>query len=351
MSTHLRLVAVFAALGAGAACSNSPASPSMPNASGAAISGLVSGVSGGLTASVAGTNLSAPVDAAGRFELANVRAGDVRLEFRGGSTSAAATLANVANGQFIELQLQINGANAAIVSELRSAKVTMCHREDSGFFHAINISVNAEPAHLAHGDGKPGDPVPGSPTMTFSLTCQATGPGILLVKSTNGQDANDAPGPRILVGATVTWTYRVTNIGTVALTAVAVTDDQLPSVTCPATTLAIGASMTCTVTGTAELGPYTNLGTVTANWSTPGATPPSGTVTDTDLSHYLGVLTLDDDEGPKVSLCHRTGNGSFHLISVGLPAEPAHMAHGDGKPGGPVPNQNGMTFGPSCSIQ
>jgi hypothetical protein len=323
----------------------------MPGSSGAAISGLVSGVSGGLTASVAGTSLSAPVNAAGRFELSNVRAGNVRLEFRGGSTSAATTLADVADGQFIELQVQINGATAAVVSELRTSKVTLCHSEGNGSYHSINISVNAEPAHRAHGDGEIGDPVPATPSMTFDANCVPTGPGVRLVKSTNGFDANEAPGPKILVGATVTWTYRVTNVGTVPLTAVLVTDDQLPSVSCPATTLAIGASMTCTVTGAAELGPYANVGTVTANWSLPGGTPPSGTVTDTDPSHYLGVLTLDDDDGPKVSLCHRTGNGSFHLISVGLPAEPAHMAHGDGKPGGPVPNQDGKIFGPTCSIQ
>lgn len=351
MWKHLRLVAVLVAFGSAAACSNSPSSPSMPSANGAAISGLVSGVSGELTASVAGTNLSAPVDAAGRFELGNVRAGSVRLEFRGGSTSAATTLADVADGQFIELQVQINGANAAILSELRTSKVTLCHSEGNGSYHSINISVNAEPAHRAHGDGEIGDPVPATPSMVFDSSCRPAGPGIHLVKSTNGFDANEAPGPKILVGATVTWTYRVTNVGTVALTAVAVTDDQLPAVTCPATTLAIGASMTCTVTGEAELGPYTNVGTVTATWSVPGGTPPSGTVTDTDSSHYLGVTSLDDDDEPKVSLCHRTGNGSFHLISVGLPAESAHMNHGDGKPNGPVPNQAGKTFGPTCSIQ
>jgi hypothetical protein len=104
------------------------------------------------------------------------------------------------------------------------------------------------------------------------------------------------------------------------------------------------------MTGMAEPGQYRNLGTVTGNWSQPSNVPPSGTVMDTDLSHYLGVETLDED-GPKVQLCHRTGAGFWVFISVGLPAEPAHLAHGDGKPGGPVPGQDGKIFGPSCSVE
>jgi hypothetical protein len=31
----------------------------------------------------------------------------------------------------------------------------------------------------------------------------------------------------------------------------------------------------------------------------------------------------------KVAICHRTGNGSFHLIKVGFPAKKAHLQHGD----------------------
>ena len=348
MTKQFRITLVVMALALGARCS-SPASPSTSGPSGATISGLVSGANG-LTAAVAGTNLSAAVDGSGRFEFANVRAGNVRLEFKSAASSASTLVTNVTDGQFVELQVQIAGANATIVSDVRSAKVTLCHSEGNGSYHAINVSVNAEPAHRAHGDGEIGDPVPAAPLMKFDANCRPVGPDVQLVKSTNGEDANEAPGPKILIGETVTWTYRVTNSGTVPLTGLLVKDDQLPSVTCPLTTLAPGASMTCTVTGVAELGPYTNLGTVTANWSIPGNTPPSGTVTDTDRSHYLGVESLDE-EGPKVTLCHRTGNGSFHSITVSVSAEPAHMRHGDGKPNGPVPGQNGKTFGPTCSIQ
>ncbi len=31
----------------------------------------------------------------------------------------------------------------------------------------------------------------------------------------------------------------------------------------------------------------------------------------------------------KVTICHRTGNGSSHEITVSINAVPAHLAHGD----------------------
>jgi uncharacterized repeat protein (TIGR01451 family) len=172
-----------------------------------------------------------------------------------------------------------------------------------------------------------------------------------LISFTNGDDANEAPGPKVLVGQPVTWAFQVSNTGTVSLTGVTVTDEQLPSIMCPVTTLAPGASMTCTASDVAKLGQYSSLGTVTASWTLPTSTPSSGTVTDTDLSHYVGVQTLDEGEGVKVQLCHRTGSGQWVHISVARSTETAHLAHGDGRPGGPVPGQSGRTFGPTCGVQ
>ena len=106
-------------------------------------------------------------------------------------------------------------------------------------------------------------------------------PAVDIEKSTNGQDADTAPGPELAVGTPVTWTYQVTNTGNTALTGITVTDDQVVAVTCDQTTLAVAETMTCTATGTATQGQYTNLGTVT---TTQGAT-------DNDASHYLGIST------------------------------------------------------------
>jgi hypothetical protein len=147
----------------------------------------------------------------------------------------------------------------------------------------------------------------------------------------------------------VQWTYRVSNTGTINLTGVLVSDDKGVAVDCKGqTTLAPGASMTCTGAGVATLGQYRNVGTVTANWASSTA---SGTVTDSDASHYLGVSPDEEEEGEKITLCHKTGNDKYVKINVSVSAEPAHRAHGDAEIGEPVPGVAGKVFSPSCSLQ
>ena len=339
-----------------AACGGGPTSPS--GIDGTTIAGTVNftraavsspaAAATGLTVTVVGTNLSAPVESSGYFQLAGVPSGTVSLQFRDGIVNATVELSNVGREALIEIHVQVTGASAVIVDELRSdSKVSLCHRTDSGSYRPIDVSTNAEPAHRAHGDGKVGDPVPGQPLMVFDRSCRAvapSGPSVQIVKSTNGQDANEAPGPTIVVGSPVTWTYVVSNSGAVPLANVAVLDDRNVTVTCPGTTLAVGQSMTCTGTGVAVAGQYRNVGTVTASSE-------AGTVTDTDASHYFGQASdTTTTDGPKVQLCHRTGNGRYQLIEVSISAEPAHRAHGDGKIAEAVPGMPGKVFGAGCSV-
>jgi hypothetical protein len=110
----------------------------------------------------------------------------------------------------------------------------------------------------------------------------AAQPGVLLEKLTNGQEADSPPGPVLLVGSPVTWTYRVTNPGGRDLLNVAVMDDQGVTVVCPSTTVPAGTSMDCTGNGTAVEGQYANVGTVNAELQ--DGTPVSAS----DPSHYFG---------------------------------------------------------------
>jgi hypothetical protein len=104
-----------------------------------------------------------------------------------------------------------------------------------------------------------------------------------IVKFTNGQDANEPPGPTIAVGQTVTWTYRVTNTGTAALSGVGVTDSRGVAVLCPRTTLQPGEIMTCIGTGTAQACQYDNLGIAT------GRTVDGQQISAVDPSYYFGA--------------------------------------------------------------
>ncbi|HWN43888.1 MAG TPA: hypothetical protein VNW71_16810 [Thermoanaerobaculia bacterium] len=149
----------------------------------------------------------------------------------------------------------------------------------------------------ANGTGACDQPVSDSdPVHYYGKTTE--NPAIKIVKKTNGQDANTAPGPEVAVGSTVTWTYIVTNIGDVALSNVKVTDDKGVAVSCPKTTLAVGESMTCTGSGKAQACQYANLGTAT------GKSPGGQTVSASDPSHYYGKTYPDIEVEAKINGDH-----------------------------------------------
>lgn len=348
-----------------AACGGSPTGPDSAGGSGGAtIAGTaaiasanksvdtLAGVpAAGLTVTVAGSNLSTTTNGSGYFQINGVPAGNVRLQFRQSGVDASAEVQNVGGQQLVTIEVQVSGSTATIVSDTRSeAKVSLCHRtEGSHGYHMITVAPESESAHRDHGDAKPTERVPGTQAQIFDQTCQAIGPAVDLEKYTNGEDADSGTGPTITVGSQVTWTYVVTNTGTVTLSAVAVQDTKEGTITCPKTSLTANESMTCTKSSVAVLGQYENEGSVTATGPNPTGSGTS-TVSDKDMSHYLGVAPTTD-EGAKVDLCHLTGAGFYVSISVGLSAEPAHRAHGDGKIGEAVPGQAGKTFGTGCSVR
>ena len=84
---------------------------------------------------------------------------------------------------------------------------------------------------------------------------------------------------------TLTFSYPITNTGTVAISGIAVADPKAGGLTCPATTLAAGASMTCTGFQTVTAADAT-AGSVTSTVTATG-TPASGT-----LSAAIASLTV-----------------------------------------------------------
>jgi hypothetical protein len=131
-------------------------------------------------------------------------------------------------------------------------------------------------------------------------------PAIALQKLTNGvhaPTANSGDAPAISAGATVTWTYTLTNTGGDDLQQLSVTDNRGVSISCPSTMLAVGVSIDCTGSGTAvdlsadpfngvlgncrgvpDSRMYQNVGSVTAQ--TAGGTG----VNAEDFSHYCNPL-------------------------------------------------------------
>lgn len=89
-------------------------------------------------------------------------------------------------------------------------KVDVCHVTGNGSYHLINISTNAVPAHLAHGDGFPGQAVPGDDgTEFFNIDCtvitvtsstQAYYPDATFDSGAAGLRIKGAAGPDVYLG-------------------------------------------------------------------------------------------------------------------------------------------------------
>ncbi len=122
-----------------------------------------------------------------------------------------------------------------------------------------------------------GSQISATDTATVFIDAPELVPSMTLNKLTNGSDS-----PTILAGSDVTWTYLVSNTGNVPLVDVLVIDDQGVTVICPETSLAIAAQMTCTGSGKAIVGSYSNTGTASALFE-------STTVTASDSSGYFGA--------------------------------------------------------------
>jgi hypothetical protein len=58
-----------------------------------------------------------------------------------------------------------------------AGKVEVCHLEGNGSYHLISVSENAKAAHMRHGDGLPGDHVPGVGSFVGDTTMAQTGYG------------------------------------------------------------------------------------------------------------------------------------------------------------------------------
>ncbi len=136
----------------------------------------------------------------------------------------------------------------------------------------------------------PTEPEASSPAgLVSTRTPGVAGAAIDIEKSTNGDDADTEPGPEILVGDPVIWEYVVTNVGDLDLTDIVVSDDQGVTVDCPQDSLEPGDFMTCTASGTAVEGQYSNIGTATGTHEE--------SVRDEDPSHYFGLEEGTDGQG------------------------------------------------------
>ncbi len=131
-------------------------------------------------------------------------------------------------------------------------------------------------------------------TATDSVTTPITrAPAITLDKTAAAPSGNTA-------GSTIAYTFLVTNSGNVTLTTVGVTDPKVGAITCPATTLAPGASTTCTKTYTltqADVDAGSVINTATARGTSPTAVVVTSTDAVTSTIARTATITMDKQAG------------------------------------------------------
>lgn len=155
-----------------------------------------------------------------------------------------------------------------------------------------SITDDHENTVTATGVDDEGASVEGAATETVD----ASSPSISIEKATEGVDADAGPGPALLVGSAVEWTYVVSNDGDVRVTDLTVVDDQGVDVSCDLDELEPGDTANCIGSAPAVAGEYMNLGTATASYE--DADGDEFEAQASDPSHYFGAdpsLSLDKE--------------------------------------------------------
>lgn len=165
----------------------------------------------------------------------------------------------------------------------------------------------------AHGTPPVGSPV----TSNGSATVQAApSPSITIVKSALPVNVNTA-------GQVVNYSFLVTNTGNVTLNSVGVSDPlpNLSAVSCPVSTLAPGASTTCTANYTVTLSDI-DAGSI-PNTATASGTPPTGPAVTADDSatvtatHAPAIQVVKSALPTTVTAAGQVVNYSFEVTNIG----------------------------------
>ncbi|CUR54166.1 exported hypothetical protein [metagenome] len=242
------------------------------------------------------------------------------LSFAGGVTSAAVTVkeAQQANYQLVTQ----GGANAVCTNLSTGAAVSVTNDNSSpgnpGF--RVDAPADAAVSCTVYNRLQP----PDDPKLTLDKR-------VASVTDVDGNGLTDA-------GDRINWVFEVTNTGNVPLSTVGVTDALAGTVTCPATTLGVGASTVCTASPYVITQADVNAGNV-HNTATAHGTPPTGPpvvtppdTTDTPTDR-VSRLTLDKrvasvtdvdgngltDAGDRINWVFEvTNTGTLALTTVGV---------------------------------
>ena len=161
-----------------------------------------------------------------------------------------------------------------------------------------------------------GTPAAGSlPNATAQATITRTAqPSWTLTKTPNPATYSEA-------GQTITYRYVLRNTGNVSISSISIADNRISGVECPATTLAVGVSMTCSGTYTttaADVTARSVVDTATATGTPAGGTLPNATAQATITLQAQPSWTLTKTPSPATySAAGQIINYTYRLINTG----------------------------------
>ncbi len=287
------------------------------------------------SASASGTPATGPaVSASDSVTVVIARNPAITLDKRAGAASGATAGSTIAYSFVVRNAGNVTLSPIAVAdpkagpvtcptNELAPAATTTCTKT----YTVTQTDVDS--GHVANTATASGTPPSGltAPSATDSTdTTLVSTPRITLDKQGGTPTGNAA-------GSTIAYSFVLTNVGNVSLTAVGVSDPKVGAVTCPVSSLAPGATTTCAKTYTLTQADV-NAGTVT-NTATASGTPPTGavvTATDsvtTSIQRTAGIA-LDKQAGtptgsragstiPYSFVVTNTGNVTLNPISVSDP--------------------------------
>ncbi len=213
-------------------------------------------------------NVAGRVSSTDQFTVATTDQGGTQIGTA--TTTGAATTAGTGSKTVIAGSVYTLGETAAATADLSNySQSWSCSNASTG-------SSTTLPPPGSTGTSQAVTPQPGD-TITCTVTNTPPPASLSLVKSADPSGPDD-----FVAGQPITYSFTVTNTGGVTLDDLTVTDTDfsgtgtLSAIACPVTTLAPGASTTCTATyalTTADVNAGQVTNTATANGNTPENTP------------------------------------------------------------------------------
>ena len=184
------------------------------------------------------------------------------------------------------------------------------------------MTATPAPGYLLVACGGPSIPASGAKSATVGVTVPPGGNGVGIFYVTNAAPAlslvkSATESSYDAAGQSINYDYLVTNTGNVTLAGIGIIDTHpgLAGLACPETTLAPGASETCSATYSvtpADLGAGSILNTATAQGTAPGASAPISSAPSSVRVPLAAIAILKQVCGTEVAAdCAAGGNGPW----------------------------------------